>query len=507
MAGVAQTRPLVVWATTVGAKMTLRPPPGVWTARGTALLLPVLVVPTAAVVALGARGGPLETLLAARPVLLGAAGLVAAVLLSGHGRLADHAGSRALGSAAGVLGLAFLASGGHALARPDQPAPGRALAVTTGTLVAASLLLVLTRALSGRVHPLVLGAPAGVLVAVAAPLASRLDPGVFDGALLAVCAAYLLATATLVVLVQHDTELPRWVRDRGSAGLLLATGGDLLAPLGGYAAATVALGLAVAGGVLVASTAAAWLQHLVTDTERQVRDLQGRLWRAEHEHHADRARLHDITTAIASIVTAHEAVRDLPQSSYRTGLETLLAAELGRLQRLVAGPGEAATLPAARTEVDLGQLLDRVALAHRLQGRSVSASGSPVTVRTDADDLTRLLDLLVENAAQHGSPDAIVLSAAQVAGGVEVAVTDHGPGVPAELRAELFEWGRRGVRSRGSGIGLASARELATRLGGRLALAETASGARFVLSLPTTPGSVPPAPPAPHTGGLLVAPG
>lgn len=507
MAGVEETRPLVVWATTVGAKMTLRPPPGVWTARGTALLLAVLVVPTAAVVALGARGGALDTLLAARPVLLGASALVAAALLLGHGRLADHAGSRALGATAGVLALASLASGGQALLTPDAPGPARALAVATAAVAAAALLLVLARALSGRVHPLVLGVPVAVLVAAAPPLASTVSAETFDGALLAVCAAFCLATAALVVLVQHDTELPRWVRDRGAVGLLLVAGGDLLACVGGYAAASVALALALAGGLLVASTAAAWLRHLVAEREQQVQDLQRRLWRAEQEHHLDRARLHDISTAIASIVTAHEAVRDLPQSSYRTGLETLLAAELGRLQRLVADPGQSPSAGRARTDVRLGQLLDRVAMAHRLQGRSVSASGSDVVLGVvlgvDADDLTRLLDLLVENAAQHGSPDAIVLAATPVAGGVEVSVTDHGPGVPAELRAELFEWGRRGVRSRGSGIGLASARELATRLGGRLSLAETDTGARFVLSLPLPHG---PAAPAPQ-GGLLVAPG
>lgn len=77
---------------------------------------------------------------------------------------------------------------------------------------------------------------------------------------------------------------------------------------------------------------------------------------------------------------------------------------------------------------------------------------------------------------------------------LEVAVEDDGPGVPEEIGELVFQRGfTRGVRD-GTGVGLAFARERATRAGGTLALAPSdAAGARFVLSLPLHP----PLPPEP----------
>jgi signal transduction histidine kinase len=76
-------------------------------------------------------------------------------------------------------------------------------------------------------------------------------------------------------------------------------------------------------------------------------------------------------------------------------------------------------------------------------------------------------------------------------------VTDDGPGVPPDQAERIFERFARLDDARssadgGTGLGLASAREIAERHGGTLTL-DTAhrTGARFVLRLPS---SAPPRP-------------
>jgi signal transduction histidine kinase len=59
-------------------------------------------------------------------------------------------------------------------------------------------------------------------------------------------------------------------------------------------------------------------------------------------------------------------------------------------------------------------------------------------------------------------------------------ITDNGPGIPAEARAQLF---RTSTSPTSNGHGLLIARELAERNGGTLRLAEAAPGTQFVLTL------------------------
>jgi signal transduction histidine kinase len=65
-----------------------------------------------------------------------------------------------------------------------------------------------------------------------------------------------------------------------------------------------------------------------------------------------------------------------------------------------------------------------------------------------------------------------------------VAVEDHGPGVPEELRPRLFERFARGETASGSGLGLAIARSYARAHGGDLIYVSGADGARFELIVP-----------------------
>lgn len=106
----------------------------------------------------------------------------------------------------------------------------------------------------------------------------------------------------------------------------------------------------------------------------------------------------------------------------------------------------------------------------------------------DAGLLRQILEHLVENAVKYAPPGSLIeVDVGLVEGQVRVAVTDEGPGIPAEWRERIFEpYARRDTHTaRGSGIGLYAARRLAVTMGARL-WCEPAepTGARFVLAMP-----------------------
>jgi signal transduction histidine kinase len=70
-----------------------------------------------------------------------------------------------------------------------------------------------------------------------------------------------------------------------------------------------------------------------------------------------------------------------------------------------------------------------------------------------------------------------------------IEVSDTGPGVPAEIRARLFQPFVTSGKTEGLGLGLALARQTMLEHGGDLELTESDRGARFWLRLPTTRGS------------------
>ena len=115
------------------------------------------------------------------------------------------------------------------------------------------------------------------------------------------------------------------------------------------------------------------------------------------------------------------------------------------------------------------------------------------TLRVDADreQLFRILSNLVRNAVQaiegqeEGAGKGEIRIAAHREGRkVVIEVSDDGPGVPAAARANLFRAFQGSFRKGGTGLGLAIALELVNVHGGTIKLADTKTGAKFVLELP-----------------------
>jgi signal transduction histidine kinase len=130
-----------------------------------------------------------------------------------------------------------------------------------------------------------------------------------------------------------------------------------------------------------------------------------------------------------------------------------------------------------------------------LARREIEATGSSAELTGDeavwtsgnANDLGRAIRNLLENAEIHGRPPVRV-EVRRHDREVVMTVADHGPGVPQESREEVFERFVTLDSARGGpgvGLGLAIAREVATRYGGTLDLDPAyRDGAKFRLTLP-----------------------
>lgn len=135
------------------------------------------------------------------------------------------------------------------------------------------------------------------------------------------------------------------------------------------------------------------------------------------------------------------------------------------------------------------QPLDLLALvAEEAAREGLKAEGESVEVMGDARLLIRLTRNLILNAERHGAPP-VAISVRRRGSFAELAVRDHGAGVPAGEGEKVFDPfhrpGGHGEAAGGWGLGLALVRQIAERHGGSVRH-ETppGGGARFLVALP-----------------------
>jgi signal transduction histidine kinase len=453
-------------------------------ARGPLGVALVTAVPAVAVLGLAHGSDAAATLSSARTLAVAIGLTVAAVLLFAHGRVATNEQSEWLALALGTPAVLALARAGYALTHADdEPAlRGDVQLVSAAALAVSVALLVMAAGARTRLRPLGVALPLGAALLVAQQLLLTDGRGVVT-ATRPLAVAHLLLAVVVVLALQRLTALPRWLRTWLGAGWLVAATAACVVPLlgAGTPAATVALVLAVPAALAIVTAAAALLRQVIVEEQDHRSVLQDRLATAEAVWRDDRARLHEVNTMVASIASASRLIAEDPDAARRADLEGLVLAELDRLRRVL---DRRADEPVDLEPVDLDAVVRRIAAAHRTRGHQVSAPASGVVATGAPDDIAEILDILVENAAQHGSPDAITIAVERRLDAVEIQVADRGPGVGEALQDRLFEWGERRPGSPGQGIGLYAADSLARRLGGRLRLDHSTTGARFVLRLP-----------------------
>jgi signal transduction histidine kinase len=159
-----------------------------------------------------------------------------------------------------------------------------------------------------------------------------------------------------------------------------------------------------------------------------------------------------------------------------------------------------ATIDAGRMQLNLGSvdiLQTMAAAAEGVQDRLVSA-GLALDMRAASDigaftaderRVRQILFNLLANAVSFSPPGATVtLQAERRADALVFAVTDHGPGIPAEMLAKVFDWfetNSLGSHHRGTGIGLSLVRSFVELHGGSVDISSVVGeGTTVICSFP-----------------------
>ena len=168
----------------------------------------------------------------------------------------------------------------------------------------------------------------------------------------------------------------------------------------------------------------------------------------------------------------------------------VMQSETERLERLAREFSDFGRLPEGpKSEVDLVDLLmdlGKSAVPPEVAVR-VRANGEPCKVLGHYDPLRRAFANLLRNAseAMQGG-GAIDIAVTRDGGGLVVTIADHGPGVPDELRQQVFE-PYFTTKQDGTGLGLALVRQTIEAHNGTITVSDTpGGGATFSIVLLAT---------------------
>jgi signal transduction histidine kinase len=201
---------------------------------------------------------------------------------------------------------------------------------------------------------------------------------------------------------------------------------------------------------------------------------------------------HEVRNPLAGMTLFAGILRDeLPEGDERRSHVERIDRELGYLERVVNDFLEYARRPRPElAEVDVRELLAEVAQLASTPEVPVEVDGGGVgRVRGDRGQLRRALLNLARNAVQAAAAadqrgaGAVRLSARRAGGEVVLAVWNRGKEIPPEVSGKLFEPFYT-TREKGTGLGLAFARDIALDHGGRIDVTSADGETTFAIALP-----------------------
>ena len=237
------------------------------------------------------------------------------------------------------------------------------------------------------------------------------------------------------------------------------------------------------------------------------RRLNGEYQRQEREAHAAAAAAwsrkelldivsHDLRSPLNAIMLGLELVKGEHEDERTV---SLISHSAGKMQRLVndlldASQAEIAQLeldwkphaPAALVESAREQFAGLTEAAGIGLETHCTADG---TIVCDRGRIGQILSNLIGNAIKYTKAgDSVSLSVTSVDDRVRFAVSDHGPGIPAEEQARMFEAYKQGSKTKhrgGIGLGLYICQKLVEAHGGRIGVTSAADqGSTFWFELP-----------------------
>ena len=230
-----------------------------------------------------------------------------------------------------------------------------------------------------------------------------------------------------------------------------------------------------------------------------LRDISAERTLEKRRQEMQRLVSHELKTPLASIAGFGENLERYELSAdEQRRVASLIRGEAQRLQQMVTvfldleqlGGGH---WDGATEAVDLGQQV-----AARLEVLDAAAGARQITIAQSIGEgcrvqavpalLDRVVDNLVGNAVKYTHPgDTIEVEVLRSTDQVHLLVRDHGPGIPEEGLARVFDRFYRipGTEETGAGLGLALVKEVVDWHGGCIAIdSEIGNGSAFNVSLP-----------------------
>jgi signal transduction histidine kinase len=213
---------------------------------------------------------------------------------------------------------------------------------------------------------------------------------------------------------------------------------------------------------------------------------------------------HELRTPLTSLMLQLELLlRDADFTPRQRGLLGKLAASSRRLAALVESVLEFSRVGGGRVGVrpepiDMCGLAAEVLDEHRPLADDkrihleLAAEGELPVLRSDPRLLRVVIGNLVGNALKFTESGRVEVACAVEGGRHVIRVSDTGPGISRDQRADIFEPFRHieplaGKRTTGVGLGLALVKEIMAALGGTVDVAsESGSGSTFIVRIPSS---------------------
>lgn len=173
---------------------------------------------------------------------------------------------------------------------------------------------------------------------------------------------------------------------------------------------------------------------------------------------------------------------------------TSLATNILNISKLESGVWRPARERCSLAEI-INTVLDQQRWVHRKHSFQVQVPADFADIYADYNQVRQVLINLVENAAAYSAADSeIIISARSRDGAAEIAVTDHGVGIPESELGKIFDKFYRGGQERrrpgGTGLGLTICRALVQANSGRIwAESRAGLGSTFHFTLPLADGN------------------
>ncbi|MGZ8566174.1 MAG: PAS domain-containing protein, partial [Actinomycetota bacterium] len=256
-------------------------------------------------------------------------------------------------------------------------------------------------------------------------------------------------------------------------------------------------------GVIYDVTERKLAEQALRESEQRERDAAERLRAIDEMKNTFLAAVsHELRSPLTSILGLSLTLERTPSLTVedRDDLLQRLATNARKLDRLLKDLLDIDRLNRGIMEpqlrpTDVGALVRRtIESLDQLAGREIVSHAESVVIAIDPPKVERIVENLVLNAARHTPSDRrIWVRVEPVDDGVLISVDDDGPGVPPELRGEIFEPFRQGPTASphapGTGIGLSLVGRFAEMHGGRAWVTDReGGGASFRVFLPGHPG-------------------